>query len=194
MVKKIMVAGVMLLVLSLGIQSISLSQEMTPSIVGQWQSEAIEDLGNGAFGWREFTISEKEWEIVFTLYFDKEKTMPVFTFRAVGPYEIQGKSGNVEGAYNAIFRFAKKYVTLKTDNQEVIANFGFSACNLEKDQEKDISEAGCSFLVSVDTCAQEYDLVKIDGDTLSLGARPADGNMCTEDRRPTALGYPLVKQ
>jgi len=128
------------------------------------------------------------------LFLDSAQTMPVFAFRAVGKYEVQGTSTVVAGADNAYFGFDEKYVTLLTDNQEVIQNFGFADCGLEKDVEKDITETGCSFLVSKQVCGQEYDLLKLDNEQLYFGMRPAEGDMCTEENRPTALFYPLKKK
>lgn len=193
MLRKMMLSSLFVVSVVFTLSSMSWSQQPAVDIQGHWQSEQPEASGTGTFGWREFNISEKEWEVIFTMYLDKEKTLPVFTFRAVGTYEIQDKSAAVEGASNAIFHFTKKFVTLQTDNAEAIKNFGFDACGLTKGVEKEISEAGCSFLTSVKACGQEYDLTKIADGKFFLGARPADGNMCTEDRRPTALNLPLVK-
>ena len=39
----------------------------------------------------------------------------------------------------------------------------------------------------------EYDLLKLDGESLYLGARPADNDLGSEAKRPTTLGYPLKK-
>jgi hypothetical protein len=40
----------------------------------------------------------------------------------------------------------------------------------------------------------EYDLVKVEGDKLYYGARPADGSgLDTPERRPAALQVPLVR-
>jgi hypothetical protein len=50
------------------------------------------------------------------------------------------------------------------------------------------------FLTPVNDCPQEYDLVRIDGNNLQLGARPADRNMCSEEKRPKSLSLPLIKQ
>jgi hypothetical protein len=36
-------------------------------------------------------------------------------------------------------------------------------------------------------CDGEYDLVTLRGDRLYLGARPADGNLCSEGKRPLEL-------
>lgn len=43
-------------------------------------------------------------------------------------------------------------------------------------------------------CMGEYDVVAVRGAQLFLGPRPADGFMCSEDRRPEAAGEtPLVR-
>jgi hypothetical protein len=48
--------------------------------------------------------------------------------------------------------------------------------------------AGCAGLgqYPLSSCDRDYDLVSIDGDTLRFGERPADNNMCSEEKRPTA--------
>lgn len=162
--------------------------------VGEWESVASENLGNGSFATRYFNLKDENWEIKFTLFLDSLQEKPVFVFRAVGKYEVQDASEKIEGADNAIFKFDNKYVTLLTDDEEIIKNFGMNECGLEKDTEKDITKDGCSFLVSKEACGQEFDLLKLDNEQLFFGMRPSEGDMCTEENRPTALFYPLKKK
>ncbi|HII16530.1 TPA: hypothetical protein HA361_01325 [Candidatus Woesearchaeota archaeon] len=164
------------------------------AIVGNWRSQAPEDLGTGAYGTRDFKITGSTWSVVFTMYGDKDLAHPLFSFHAQGPYSIGSPSAEAQGASEAVFSFDKKTLTLLTSNADAISSLGFGDCGLALGEAKDISSAGCSFLPSVSACGQEYDLVKIEGNTLYLGARPADGNMCTEDRRPAALGFPLLNR
>lgn len=159
---------------------------------GMWHSERIEPLGNGTFGTRTFSFKDKAWEIKFILYLDSLKKQPVFMFRATGDYEFQGASPTLSKTQNARFNFQKKYVTLLTDNADVIKNFGFASCQLTKDREADITETGCSFLPSKAAYGQEFDLFSEKNGKLYLGARSND--MSSEDKRPTALGAPLVKK
>jgi hypothetical protein len=170
------------------------AQNMSKKISGQWESLQIEDLGNQTYGWRYFKFEGDKWEIQFTLYLDKEKQIPVFMFRGVGTYKIDEASQTVAGAKNATFYFDKKYVILLTNNADVIKGFGFDACMLEVGKEKDITESGCSFLPNKASYGQEFDLLALKGKKLYLGARPADGNMGTVDKRPTALGLPLQRK
>lgn len=174
--------------------SINASAQKTPELKGNYKSEKAEDLGNTNYGIREFTFSKDKWSINFTMFMDEAMTMPIFTFKAIGTYKIEGESEKVKGASNVIFYFDQKFVTLKTDNADVIKGFGFTSCNLTKGKETDITDSGCSFLVSKAVCGQEFDLVQLKDGKLYVGARPADGNMCTIDKRPTALALPLIKK
>lgn len=169
------------------------TKEKKATYSGHWVSAATENLGNGTWGYRDFNISEKDWQIKFTMYFDSAKTIPVFTFRGVGKYEITGTSASVDGAEEAIFHFSKKYITLHITDTTVIKNFGFNYCNLTANKEEDISSNGCSFLASVKNAPLEYDIISLKGKELNLGARPADNNLGKPALRPTKLGYVLVK-
>lgn len=170
----------------------SFAQYQQKQFNGTWNSERIESLGNGTFGTRTFAFKDKAWEIKFTLYFDSLKKQPVFVFRATGDYEFQGASATLPKTQNARFNFQNKYVTLLTDNADIIKNFGFTGCPLTKDKEADITETGCSFLPSKAAYGQEFDLFSEKNGKLYLGARSND--MSSEDKRPTVLGAPLVKK
>jgi hypothetical protein len=162
------------------------------NIAGNWKSPSAESQGNGTFATRDFKITAAEWQITYTLYLDKEMRMPVFAFRGTGPYTVGNGSAAVKGAYDATFVFAKKYFTLLTDNAGVAAKFGFAAA--KKGEELDITGTGISFLTSVKAYDREYDLVKLEGDKLYLGARPTDGSgMNVEANRPKTLATPLIK-
>ena len=169
------------------------TENAPPTIDGSWQSASFEDLGNGTYGKRVFYIGEKDWEVKFTLYFAKSEESAVFTFRGNGTYFIAEPSENAIDAYNANFAFDSKHLTLHSNDTTLIKNFGFDTCGLKVGNEQDISKGGCSFLESKSACAMEFDLVKIQKDTLYLGARPTSGNMCSEEKRPMVLGLPLIR-
>ncbi len=163
-------------------------------LLGKWKSEAAERVGNIGFRMREFTFTTDRWRIEVVFYGDKEMTKPLFSFVGEGPYTLGENSTVLPGATNAAFFFDKKRLTLLTDDAAATGAFKFDACNLKKGVTKDISASGCSNFTSVAVCGQEYDLVNIERNTLRLGTRPADGNMCSMDKRPKGLGQPLIKQ
>lgn len=186
---KLLATALLLTVATLHAQQVHPLQKQ---IKGTWVSLAAEDLGNGTFGTRSFQLKKDQWEVRFTLCLDAAAQQPVFTFRAVGDYAIQGPSSVVPGASNAIFRFSHKYLTLETDDAAVLQNFGFAGLGFAKGAEHDISASGASFLPSVADYGQEYDLLKLDQGQLYFGMRSDD--MHTEDKRPTALFYPLKRK
>ncbi len=152
------------------------------------------DWGQGTFGKREFTFKDGKWSLKFILALDSELKNQIFVFRTVGTYTVLGKSKMATDAYNALFIEDKKFVTLKTDIPDVVHGFGFTACDLTKDVEKDISESGCSLWKSVADCSEDHDLLKMDADgKLYFGVRPPDNDMCTEDKRPISLTPGLVE-
>lgn len=140
---------------------------------GTWRSEKIEPLGNHTFGKRVFHIADTTWQVQFTLYLDSEATKPVFTFRGMGTYTLGRPSVTVQGATEAVFYFAHKYLTLHTSDTALLKSFGFTSCNLTPEEEKDITETGCSFLESKSACSQEYDLVRIKNEKLYFRRKTA---------------------
>lgn len=164
------------------------------SLSGTYKSVSVEDWGGGTFGFREFSFNDGEWTLHFILALDPELKNQVFEFRTLGTYKILDKSRSAK-AYEAVFYEDKKYVKLKTDNPDLIAGFGFTNCGLTPNIETDISENGCAIWPSVKDCKEDHDLLALDEKgNLYFGVRPADNNMCTADRRPTALLPAVAKR
>ena len=163
------------------------------SLSGTYMDEAPYAYGE-AFGQRIFTFDEGKWTLEFTLSLDPNQQMKVFKFRTYGTYEVLESSSIVSEAYNALFLEEKKYLTLLTDNPELVQAFGFAPCGLELGVEKDVSEKGCSGWPAVSQCNEDHDLLSLDAEgLLYFGERPADNNMCSAERRPIKL-TPGVKK
>lgn len=148
-----------------------------------------------AWGKRVFTFDKGRWTLTFTLGLDPELRMQVFQFRTKGTFKLQQPSKSISDTYEAVFYEDKKYVTLKTSDQDLIQAFGFAACGLKPNQETDISANGCAAWLSVKDCPGDYDLLSMDqSGKLYFGERPADNNMCSPDRRPKKLTPAVIKQ
>ncbi len=117
-----------------------------------------------AWGHRIFTFEQGKWTLKFTLALDPAMKNPVFIFRTYGNYKVLRKSKTVKNAYEALFLEDKKFVTLKTDNQNLVDAFGFAPCELTLNVEKDISKDGCSAWKSIAICNQDHDLLSLDED------------------------------
>ncbi len=162
-------------------------------LAGTWRSPAAENLGGGMYGTREFRFTKDRWQVEAHLYLDHDLQEPVCSFAAEGAYRLEEGSPDVIGARNGVFSFDRKSLMLLTADSTVIERFGFQACDLQPGVRMDISSSGCSFFTSIAACGQEYDLVRIDGNTLRLGARPADRNLCVPEKRPRALGMAVER-
>lgn len=159
------------------------------TIRGTFRSEAPEPW-YGGFGTREFIFADGTWELIFTHALDPEMTMRTFRFRTGGAYEVR-EPGAVDGAYHGVFEEAWKHVTLLTDDPAIAGAMGMAECGLTANLETDISETGCGAWRPVSVCGEDHDLFALDATGVYFGVRPADNDMCTEDKVPTAL-LPVV--
>ena len=127
----------------------------------------------------DFDIQAANWAVDYAVYGDKECKTKFFTVRIEGPYALGGASAAGAGIFDGKFSFAKKSVTPHNDAAA-----------------KDISESGCAKLGQrpLKDCGADFDLVKVEGDVLTFGERPADQDMCTEAKRPKALSKLSMKK
>jgi hypothetical protein len=186
----ILFAGALLLFVS---PHVAGAQER-PDVRGTWHSVSIERTVGGNYMRRLFTFTGDEWEVIYTVYADPDRSVPLYTMRAGGPYVMLGPSKDRAGTYNANFGFSYRLLTLRTTDEEAIAGLGFDICELEHVVTKNITATGCSFFQPVKDCPWEYDIVWQEERSLRLGRRTSPNGMCSEDRRPGKLGYHLSKR
>ena len=149
----------------------------------------------GGYGHRTFTFKDGRWSLLFEFGFDPMLKQKVFTFRTEGPYRIGARSMSVPNAHEAVFFEDAKFVTFYPADPGLMAKFGMGDCGLEPGQEADISVRGCANWKPVAECREDHDLLAIDKKgQLYFGVRPLDNDMCTADKRPTALLAPVVRR
>lgn len=164
------------------------------SLSGTYKSVQSEDWGRGTYGLREFSFDQGKWTLKFKLALDKEMKIPVFEFRTYGVYKVLTESKTVPGAYDALFLEDKKFLTLRTEDANLVKSFGLADCELSKDKEKDISKSGCANWKPVSVCHEDHDLLMLNEQgQLFFGQRPEDNDMCTANKRPKKLNYPVEK-
>lgn len=153
---------------------------------GTFYSPAVEDW-YGGYGTREFVFADGQWSLTFTHALDPAMTQRTFQFRTGGAYRVAEPSDAVPGAFKAVFDEDWKHVTLLTPVPEIAAAMGMSECGLTVNLEADISDTGCAAWRPVAVCGQDHDLLALSDEGLHFGVRPADNDMCTTDKTPTAL-------
>ncbi|MCU0854430.1 MAG: hypothetical protein MUF63_05855 [Rhodobacteraceae bacterium] len=156
------------------------------SLHGTWVSPAVEGW-YGGYGTREFVFADGQWSLTFTHALDPAMTRRTFQFRTGGAYRVGEASPVVEGAFHTVFDEDWKHVTLLTPVPEIVAGMGMADCGLTVNLETDISDTGCAAWPPVAVCGEDHDLLALTDAGLHFGVRPADNDMCTADRTPTAL-------
>lgn len=192
----------LLLAMSLGLMSCSQQAKLSESTHNKLKLENLSgtylDLEpfsyEGAWARRELQFQDGKWGLVFTMGLDPKLENQVFQFRIFGRYEVQNPSTVVAGAFETLFWEDKILVTALTEDENLVADFGLGDCTLGYQVETDISATGCAFWAPLSECNEDHDLVLLDeAGRLYFGERPEDNNMCTPDRRPTKLTFPLTK-
>lgn len=156
------------------------------ALAGTFHSPAVEEW-YGGYGTREFVFADGRWSLTFVHALDPAMTRRTFAFRTGGAYVVGAESEVVPGAYHTIFDEDWKHVTLLTPVPEIAAAMGLAACGLVVNLEADVSETGCGPWKSVAACGEDHDLLAMTREGLHFGVRPADNDMCSADRTPTAL-------
>lgn len=195
----------LLVLLPFAIGALPLSAKTTPAkpdITGTWKSEVCESFpnadGSKTYYTRTFINDQARWSIDFSTFGSDScaAAAKLLTVHIEGPYRIGKVSTKVPGATEADFDFDKRAVTphnagaLSWLNAQKVCGYS----DWKVGQAKDIQQNGCLPLGShpISTCKGEKDLVKVDGNKLWFGKRPADSDLCTEGKRPQALSAVAV--
>ena len=169
--------------------------EVKPSagLAGRWQSGCVNPGNNQAIQLN-FDLTDTTWKLDYLAFGDAACTTKNLTVHIEGGYELGKESDKIAGAREGRFDFGVKTVT---PHSEGAAAFLAQACGrggFTAGVAADLRE-GCAGLGAypMSGCPSDFDLVSLSGDVLQFGARPADNNMCSADKRPTAKGLSLQR-
>lgn len=174
--------------------------EAPPSLAGRWVSDCVPSPqadGSTQYIQLDFDLTDTTWALDYVTHGDEACAVPLVTVSIAGPYELERPSASVDGAWEARFAFSEKSIRPEVDGLRDYLNTleGCGAADFETGVAQDVYASGCPGLGQYPeaTCSADYDLVRLDGDVLYFGARPADNDMCTPENRPTALS-PLANR
>jgi hypothetical protein len=161
-----------------------------PSLVGRWASPCSPlSATQGAV--LDFDIAASTWGIDFVVFADAACTTKFATVRIEGPYTVGAPSSGLPGAHDAVFSFSRKSITPHLDAAATFLGSpqGCGQGTFTTGTATDISATGCAALGQrpIATCGADHDVVQVADDRLTFGARPADNDLCSEEKRPTAL-------
>lgn len=167
-------------------------------MTGHWAAGCVAS-GNSQYAKRDVVNTASTYQDTIQVYSDAACASLFFTLRVAGPYNVDGPSATVAGAYDVSFVFEHVYLTPAT--AQAAGFFSSASCgngNWTPGTEQDVFATGCQplgFPVFATSCKQEYDLAKVDGDSYMNGTRPSNGSfLCTAASRPTTLGDAVTKQ
>ncbi len=166
---------------------------------GHWISERPEPL-RGASGdvnylVREFEFTSDRWSIVFTIFDDEARTEPLLHGHNAGTYTLSAPLSEEPQA--AVFTFMQRQLEPATDVMaQALTAAKCGTAPWRVGERQSVFEQGCAAfrVFARSECAAEYDLVALRTGKLLLGARPADGSLCSPEHRPEKLGQPLVRR
>lgn len=161
-------------------------------MVGRWVSPEREYTTNPDesvyYIIRDYTFTDDAFRAVTSVYGDPLSGIKFYTATVDGTYKLLGESESVEGASDIDFTFSQ--ITMKPDSMAFVDIFMRSNCGdgmWGLDTPQDVSKTGCLSFRSIAVCPVEYDIVNVQGDSLQLGVRPRDGDLCSAEKRPKEL-------
>jgi hypothetical protein len=171
-----------------------------PSIAGRWVSDCTPSPqadGSTQYFRLDFDIQAADWAVDYTVHGDAACTVPLVTVHIEGPYTFERPSDAVAGAWEARFGFTRKTIRPEVDGLRDFLNSleGCGTNDFATGVAQDVYASGCPSFGQYPQaiCEADYDLVRLEGDSLVFGVRPADNNMCAPDRRPSAMS-PVVNR
>lgn len=172
----------------------STAEAAPPSLVGRWQSDcnpSPQADGSTQYARLDFDLTASTWSLEYVVFADAGCEVKLVTVAIAGDYALERPSDVVDGAWEARFGFDEKTIRPEVDGLRDALNGmeGCGASEFETGMAQDVLATGCPGFgqYPAATCSADHDLVKLDGDAIFFGARPADNNMCAPDRRPAAL-------
>ncbi len=170
------------------------------NITGKWESVANEirpnPWGGNYFLRRYFHNTEAEAHGTLVFYTDDTYTDKNITVEVIGPYHFLQASLTVPGATETDFEFTKIAITPHSHSMVDMLN-NTPVPNLQTWQaniRQEVSKPGEGIMGMVIGEYKEYDLIKIEGELLYYGERPADGSAPdTPAKRAVSLQVPLKR-
>jgi hypothetical protein len=170
-----------------GTQQVDTPAAPALDLTGRWKSPCV-DPGSGQAIRLTFDLTADTWDLAYEVFGDVACASPFLTVDIAGPYSLGGPAASVQGAREGRFVFAARTVTPASDAAASFLQTNCGGGPFATGVATDIS-GGCAALGAYphSSCPADHDIVAREGDTIRFGQRPADNDMCSEAKRPTAL-------
>jgi hypothetical protein len=163
-----------------------------PDLSGNWSSDctpAADAAAKPVFEKVVYTLTADHYELSREVYSDAACTKKVQHTTSKGSYTVGAASAAVPGAFEITFAVDERGATA---DSAAAAKALSKSCGAKFKAGKavDVSAKGCDAigLKAKEACGSEFDLVTVEGDAVKFGVRPADNDLCSAEKRPTAIG------
>ncbi len=165
-----------------------------PDLAGRWTSDCLPSPqadGSTQYFRLDFDLDPESWALDYVVHGDAACELPLVRVTIAGPYTLERPSPTVPGAWEARFAFERKTIRPEVDGLRDFLN-SLEDCGEAEFQTgvaQDVYASGCAAFGQYpeSACAADYDLVHREGDVLRFGERPADNDMCAQEKRPATL-------
>ncbi|MFQ6554121.1 hypothetical protein AAD018_017395 [Aestuariibius insulae] len=157
----------------------AIAETSKADLIGDWQTPVVEQASpdGSATAWTQATVlfAETEETLVFEIFADEERTVPLFTYRSSGPYRVADDPSPVAGAIALDLENDRSEVTLHQEIPDLVAALNMQDCPLEVGVAVEISQCVSGPPFSVGDCV-DMDVVMIDegGRRLRFGGETFD--------------------
>lgn len=171
-----------------------------PSLAGRYQSDCLPQPqadGSTQYARLDFELTDDTWTLDYLVHGDAACSARLVGVHIEGPYEVGEPAPGLASAYQARFGFSQKTITPYVDGLVgALSAMGCGATPWQLGQGQDVLEAGCGGFGQYprSRCEADYDVVELDAEGLQFGARPADNDLCTPDKRPTRLNPAVFRR
>lgn len=178
--------------------------KLNQKLVGTWKSSACElgimssaMLPVSIYYQREYKFTETDWSATVSIFVDPLCATTALKTNIKGTYTVGNPATAPAGATELDFAYAERRMQLLQPQAALLLNGimcgGMASWTAGPDV--DVSTKGCLPLMpsNVD-CPKEFDIAKLDGTTLTFGARPMTPDGLCKARPTTLSTTTLTKQ
>lgn len=134
------------------------------NLTGSWESVEATEVSKNQFEVENYSFDGDKWLQEKVIYKDASKTTALYKVRSSGTFKK-----SEEKATQMVFSTSKVFITLLTDDQDLISEIGLNYCPLTKDEEKDISANGCAHIKSASRLTGIAKEVSVKGGEVNIG-------------------------
>jgi hypothetical protein len=163
--------------------------EVQAELRGTWQSACspVPDSDPPAYSVYEVYNGGEKGTFRYGMYADSGCTTPLVDFILESKQEVGAAMPELgEGVYELNVYYEKMTATPHVQGYvDALQGAGCGTGPYAVGEPVDFAATGCFFFKPMESCAADYDIMKIEGDKFYNGVRTAD--MCAPEGRPTAL-------